>query len=99
MLREVEVQDVISKLVSLIPSNDIPVRIIYCMVSKANPDNPTWDYAADIKAIDNGFLYVLQGHGIGKNEKIFSSINELIESIESDNQRFNSSDKLHILLP
>jgi len=70
------------------------VTIFYGMWN-AQTNNPRWEYAAEIKFDQENILYLLMGHGIGRNKKVYTSCESLIHVIEHDNKRFNRGEQMY----
>lgn len=71
------------------------IEIFYGLLS-SDLENPVWEFSARLEFLSNEYVYTLQGHGIGENEKVFQNLPSLIQQIHSDNGRFNSGQEFFV---
>jgi len=69
---------------------------IYFGLLSPDLENPVWEFSASLEFLSNKYQYTLQGHGIGKSEKVFRDIPSVIHQIHSDNTRFNSGQEFFV---
>ncbi len=98
MLKEILPDDITIELLDEWFTQNQRLLVIYSLITKADPDNPRWEYAAAVDFSMANINYNLQGHGIGSNITEIQSVKLLVGAILKDNERFNDGKGLHVYL-